>query len=474
MTPAQLVIRDQAFTKLQQAVKRFGDKASQINEHLWREPLLHLATRFGELVVALKDNLDPLAEDVATMASLLDDLALPDRDPSGDEPGFSEEQAKAAIGNLVYALVQVRKALESIGQRPRTPQLLDADEAKVPAFALEEKLAAIATRLESVAADVAGLKRDEMGTGTSPQQRGLVNFYVGQMEPRIALIKTEVSGEIIDLATLGRLTEFMATTTLSFAATVAGMVTTASAGLKAAAPRLGASVTEFVGSVHVGAQASRVWIANRHSQEPADQPDLLFDMEEVRRRILVGEAIPASWVPKVSYLILSGSGLVDLAPLVQLTGLTSLHLWRTQVSDLNPLVRLTALARLNLGVTQVTDLAPLAGLTALTSLTLGHTKVSDLSPLAGLIALTSLDLQSTKISDLSPLARLTALSYLNLLDTPVNDLSPVRGLPNLKRLSLDKPPPKLEQDWPGWRWDKTSLQLIHTERAARRESDRPV
>lgn len=475
MTPAQLIIRDQAFAKLQQAVTRFGDKSSQINEHPWREPLLPLATRFGELMVALKDNPDPLADDVATMASLLDDLALPDRDPADDEPGFSEEQAKAAIGNLVYALGKARKALESIGQRPSKPELLNDDEAKVPAFALEDKLVAIATRLESVAADVTGLKRDETGISSSAQQRVLVNFYVRQVEPRIALINTEVSGEIIDMAALARLTEFLATTTLSFEATVAGMITTASAGLKVAAPRLGAGVTEFVGSVRAGAQVAQMWIASRPPDTPPVHPDPLFDIEEVRRLILAGKAIPASWVPQVLELSFFDSELTNIGPLTGLTSLTNLSLMNTLVRDFAPLARLTALTNLSLMNTRVSELAPLAGLTALSSLNLMNTQVSDLAPLASLTALTSLNLWGTQVRDLAPLAGLTALTRLRLRRTKVTDLGPVRKLPALERVYLDTPPSRLKQGWLGWEWDGRRNVLIHTERdRARGEQSRPV
>jgi len=58
----------------------------------------------------------------------------------------------------------------------------------------------------------------------------------------------------------------------------------------------------------------------------------------------------------------------------------------------------------------LTTLPPdIANLTALTSLTLWGTQVSDIAPLAGLTALTHLDLGGMQVSDLSPLLKLTQL-----------------------------------------------------------------
>ena len=67
-----------------------------------------------------------------------------------------------------------------------------------------------------------------------------------------------------------------------------------------------------------------------------------------------------------------------------LTGLQRLVLTSTGVTDLAPLAGLTGLLELDLTATGVTDLAPLAGLTGLQCLVLGPDDDIDLSPLAGL------------------------------------------------------------------------------------------
>ncbi|HOY21181.1 MAG TPA: leucine-rich repeat domain-containing protein, partial [Haliscomenobacter sp.] len=55
--------------------------------------------------------------------------------------------------------------------------------------------------------------------------------------------------------------------------------------------------------------------------------------------------------------------LSDLSLLENLTNLTTLCIFNTQVSDLSPLANLTKLTRLDVFNTQVSDLSPLANLT---------------------------------------------------------------------------------------------------------------
>ncbi|MHC5755733.1 MAG: leucine-rich repeat domain-containing protein, partial [Nostoc sp.] len=81
----------------------------------------------------------------------------------------------------------------------------------------------------------------------------------------------------------------------------------------------------------------------------------------------------------------------------------------TKLPNLNPLANLTNLTKLNIYRTQVSDVSPLANLTNLTKLYFWGTQVSDVSPLANLTNLTELNLWETQVSDVSPLANLTNL-----------------------------------------------------------------
>ena len=166
------------------------------------------------------------------------------------------------------------------------------------------------------------------------------------------------------------------------------------------------------------------------------EPPPDFSMDAVRALVLAGKAVPADWVPLVTELDLSQSGLTDATPLAGLTALQSLDLRGTKVSDVTPLAGLAALQILDLRVTQVSDATPLAGLTALQTLDLGGTQVTDATPLAGLTALQRLDLNDTQVSDATPLAGLTALQTLDLGGTQVSDAAPLAGLAALQSLDL--------------------------------------
>jgi len=169
---------------------------------------------------------------------------------------------------------------------------------------------------------------------------------------------------------------------------------------------------------------------------PIDPPGD-FSLEEVRRRVLAGEAVPAAWVPFVTALDLSFANLRDVTPLATMTALRSLDLTATQVSDVRPLGALTALQSLDLMNTLVRDVRPLRTLTALQSLGLRNTRVSDVTPLSVLTALRSLNLRYTPVRDMTSLGALTALQFLDLMNTRVSDVTPLRALTALHGLNLE-------------------------------------
>jgi predicted MPP superfamily phosphohydrolase len=105
--------------------------------------------------------------------------------------------------------------------------------------------------------------------------------------------------------------------------------------------------------------------------------------------------------------------LLHLTQLSNLTSLTTLFLWRTQVNDISALANLTSLTTLHLGGTQVSDISALANLTSLTTLDLQGTQVRDISALANLPSLTTLYLWGTQVRDISALANLNSASLGN-------------------------------------------------------------
>ena len=147
---------------------------------------------------------------------------------------------------------------------------------------------------------------------------------------------------------------------------------------------------------------------------------------------------PIARLAELKFLNLSFThGLVDVAPLANLTQLTWLVLHGTAVSDVAPLANLTQLTWLVLSSTAVADVAPLANLTQLSDLSLDGTAVSDVAPLANLTQLGILSLVSTRVSDISPLASLTQLRHLSIDGTRVSDVSALVPLTRLETLSIE-------------------------------------
>ncbi len=167
---------------------------------------------------------------------------------------------------------------------------------------------------------------------------------------------------------------------------------------------------------------------------------------------------------RTMHLDLSGTGIVDLSPIAELTFLRSLDLTNCrQVTDLAALAGLTSLRSLKLnGCDQVTGLSPLAGLSALESLSLMECRgIADVAPLAGLSALQMLTFYDCpqltdivplsrltslraltlamcrRLTDVSALARLSSLRSLNLMECfNLKDISPLAGLTSLQSLNL--------------------------------------
>jgi Leucine-rich repeat (LRR) protein len=372
-----------------------------------------------------------LIDDIANLLGNLRQLRLPARDP---DMGFTLglREVNGAQGQIAMVMMATIAAAAEMGLRPSEPDIARLDAAEVPKALLAGQVAALAARLDNV---LAGL--DRLQTANAPTQIGLVNFYLGEMrvETNLAKLSLTIGDTTIDFTSLTRAVEAMVRLTGDFLATLRGWAERVAAAIQTA----GEGMLYPVWRVARGVRASVGWLAHkfyeaRRRSEAEPLPD--FSMHAVRELILAGKEIPPVWVPLVTELDLSRSGLTDATPLAGLTALRSLDLRGTPVSDATPLAGLTALQRLDLSDTQVSDATPLAGLTALQRLDLSGTPVSDATPLAGLTALQYLELRGTPVSDATPLAGLTALQSLYLWGTKVSDATPLAGLTALQRLDL--------------------------------------
>lgn len=106
------------------------------------------------------------------------------------------------------------------------------------------------------------------------------------------------------------------------------------------------------------------------------------------------------------------NGYSDLAPLANLTKLTSLTLRNASVSDLSPLANLTNLRTLTLSDQEISDLSGLPNMPGATSVVLTGNKITDVTPLLskqfGASTLTTLNVSDNRITDISALAPLGA------------------------------------------------------------------
>ena len=129
-------------------------------------------------------------------------------------------------------------------------------------------------------------------------------------------------------------------------------------------------------------------------------------------------------------------GIVDVSPLRNLVGLTTLMLGEHQIRDINPLANRTHLTELYLWGNNISDISPVASMTNLKQLNLDSNNVSDISAVTGLTNLIYLWVGGNNISGIPPLARLTNLTDLYLWGNNISDISGVAGLTNLKQLHL--------------------------------------
>ncbi|WP_328413105.1 SMI1/KNR4 family protein [Nocardia sp. NBC_00403] len=129
------------------------------------------------------------------------------------------------------------------------------------------------------------------------------------------------------------------------------------------------------------------------------------------RLLIGGTEILDDVTPTLQLVTLSGSSLIDLAPLAAAPNLRRLHVW-CPVRDLAPIQHLP-IESLHIKLANA-DLGDLDGHRALTSLAVETTAFVDITPLRTVSTLRSLDLSKAEIRDLSVLADLPELRYLAL------------------------------------------------------------
>jgi hypothetical protein len=289
MTGSRHQIVTEVLTGLFAALTEFDDTINAINDHTLTDPLTRLGLEFEQLLKSLNTDPQRITDDIITMRSLVERAIVPAEDPALGGRSHDRRTARGAIGALLIANMEAGKMLDSVGLWPEDSKVTNLEQELVSAHNFGEKLVAISNRLENVVSGVKSLKHVEATEDATPQQRGLINAFASQVEPRLLLIDNELSQQFIDLAALTRMSDFVATVTRSFAATVAGMEITASAGLKATAPRLRRGVQGFVASLRAGTALARNSIVYPTKlQRPSKSKRLAPNVKYVRSIVVLG------------------------------------------------------------------------------------------------------------------------------------------------------------------------------------------
>ena len=143
-------------------------------------------------------------------------------------------------------------------------------------------------------------------------------------------------------------------------------------------------------------------------------------------------------VEALPVLTAGSAGIMRLAGIENLTGLTTLWIRANSITDIGALSGLTGLTSLNLADNSLTDISALSGLTNLTFLAINENEtITDVSALSGLTNLTgTLWMHSNSIIDIGPLSGLTNLTAINAWNNSITDLTALSALTGLTQLRL--------------------------------------
>ncbi|MDO5424869.1 MAG: protein kinase [Eubacteriales bacterium] len=151
--------------------------------------------------------------------------------------------------------------------------------------------------------------------------------------------------------------------------------------------------------------------------------------------------------------------ITSLEDLLAMPNLTSLSLYRQQISDLS-LLKDTSITHLGLGYNPLTDLSPLLGNASIRSLNLASLEISDTEVLATLPNLENLNISATGITSLNGLET-CRIKELNLIQQDLSDYSELQNLPYLENLILDSLTPAILSDLQGLPITELSVHHSH-------------
>ena len=178
------------------------------------------------------------------------ELAIPARDPDLG-PTRTLEQIERATGLVAIRLIKALDAAAALGWHPKRPELPERLTATAARKEVGSLLDRIAARLDAVGASLDQLVAANESAKGFPQQKGLMNFYVGSVRVEINLAKMQLTvGETsVDFAALWRACETIADLTADFHATLWAWAHRVSDSVIQAAERVRRRVRKMVSGV---------------------------------------------------------------------------------------------------------------------------------------------------------------------------------------------------------------------------------
>jgi internalin A len=422
----------------------------QVNDPDLRPRIMDLLAAAESIAATYEDGPGPAV--TTTLHQLLKAvlaLKLPTRDPEMGDATPTLTALRTSKGLIATGLMDCLAAAEVLGWSRPISSPPAHNLAAVPREAVAGIRPHIEARADAMESEVGKLRRMQ---NQRPIQIGLINFFGTSIRAQLRVAKAVLGEDLIDFEALRWVAERVGQLTKEFVVTARAFAQNLSNSAARVAESVAESVSQAARRVVNGITTAIKLLGRRFRATLSPPPELqvddptaeTFDLNEVYRMIVAGQAPPPAWRPLITSLDFDTYRLTDLTPLSGLSALRALNLpvpegrltgkeWQL---DLHPIAGLVSLRTLSIvGWRELWDLSPISELKSLERLSiLAAPLVSDLRPIAKLRALTALDLYNTAVGDLGPLDNLTNLQILNLPDTKITTLEPLAGLTALKQL----------------------------------------
>ncbi len=152
---------------------------------------------------------------------------------------------------------------------------------------------------------------------------------------------------------------------------------------------------------------------------------------------MISDLFPVRNLTKLVDLNCSGSSVSDLSPIMYNTNIKNIYIDNTPIKSLNAVSNFEALEMLHFSHTLIDSLQALKYLSNIRELRFEYTPVADLTPLGNLTKLEMLNLSGTQVSNLQPIQFLTSLKRIEFDSTSISDLTPLSRLSNLEIINCD-------------------------------------